>query len=54
MTRATPWDAGRFDTKRGPKQVLFGRMYEDVAIEEAAFVPRGRVFCMGSTCSPMP
>ncbi len=44
----TPWQAGRFDTRVGPKRVLFGRMYEDVAIERAAFRRGGRVFCIAS------
>jgi S-adenosylmethionine:diacylglycerol 3-amino-3-carboxypropyl transferase len=48
MTRETPWEAGRFDAKDGGKRILFGRMYEDAAIEEAAFAPGGRVFCIAS------
>jgi len=46
--RDTPWEAGRFDAKRGPKKILFGRMYEDAAIEAAAFTPGGRIFCIAS------
>ena len=59
MARATPWESGRFDTRGGPKKILFGRMYEDVAIERAAFAPaaltRGsRVFCIASAgCTAM-
>jgi S-adenosylmethionine:diacylglycerol 3-amino-3-carboxypropyl transferase len=48
MTHETPWEAGRFDAKGGPKKILFGRMYEDAAIEESAFAPGGRVFCIAS------
>ena len=48
MTTATAWKAGRFDARVGPKQILFGRMYEDAAIERAAFRPGGRVFCIAS------
>jgi S-adenosylmethionine:diacylglycerol 3-amino-3-carboxypropyl transferase len=48
MTAETAWRAGRFDSKKGPERILFGRMYEDVAIERAAFAPGGRVFCIAS------
>jgi len=48
MTYETPWEAGRFDAHDGPKKILFGRMYEDAAIEKAAFAPGGRVFCIAS------
>ena len=48
MKAATPWEAGRFDTRRGPRKVLFGQMYEDVAVERAAFAPGARVFCIAS------
>lgn len=48
MNAATPWTAGRFDTRKGPKRILFGRMYEDPEIERAAFRPGGRVFCIAS------
>ncbi|HET7504736.1 MAG TPA: hypothetical protein VFK02_27125 [Kofleriaceae bacterium] len=44
----TPWQAGRFDARTGPSKVLFGRMYEDCAIELAAFRPGSRVFCIAS------
>lgn len=48
MFTDTSWRAGRFDTSAGVKQILFGRMYEDVEIERSAF-PRGsRVFCIAS------
>jgi S-adenosylmethionine:diacylglycerol 3-amino-3-carboxypropyl transferase len=48
MATDTAWRAGRFDTGGGPKQILFGRMYEDVEIERSAF-PRGsRVFSIAS------
>ncbi len=48
MSAATPWEAGRFDTRAGPRKVLFGQMYEDVGIERAAFAPGARVFCIAS------
>jgi S-adenosylmethionine:diacylglycerol 3-amino-3-carboxypropyl transferase len=56
MTAApeTAWEAGRFDARRGARKVLFGRMYEDAAIELAAFKPGGRVFCIASAgCTAM-
>ncbi len=48
MTAETVWQSGRFDARVGPKRILFGRMYEDVEIERAAFRPGGRVFCIAS------
>ncbi|MEO8799790.1 MAG: DUF3419 family protein, partial [Polyangiaceae bacterium] len=48
MMADTVWQAGRFDARTGPKRVLFGRMYEDSAIERAAFRSSGRVFCIAS------
>lgn len=48
MTAATAWHAGRFDARSGPKRILFGRMYEDVEIERAAFRAGERVFCIAS------
>ena len=48
VTAATAWTAGRFDSRVGPKRVLFGRMYEDVEIERVAFPPGGRIFCIAS------
>lgn len=45
---ATPWSAGRLDRSVGPSQLLFGRMYEDDAVEKAAFRAGGRVFCIAS------
>jgi S-adenosylmethionine:diacylglycerol 3-amino-3-carboxypropyl transferase len=48
MSSGTPWEAGRFDTRAGPRKVLFGQMYEDVGIERAAFAPGARVFCIAS------
>lgn len=44
----TAWEAGRLDAGHGPPRVLFGRMYEDPAIERSAFPPGGRVFCIAS------
>ena len=48
MNEPTVWQAGRFDARTGPKRILFGRMYEDAAIERAAFRPGGRIFCIAS------
>jgi S-adenosylmethionine:diacylglycerol 3-amino-3-carboxypropyl transferase len=50
----TAWTRGRFDARRAESQVLFGRMYEDAAIELKAFQPGGRVFCIASAgCTAM-
>ncbi len=51
MTSSTPWEAGRFDQKAGPKRLLIGRMYEDPSIERGAFRPGGRIFCIASAGS---
>jgi S-adenosylmethionine:diacylglycerol 3-amino-3-carboxypropyl transferase len=54
MTPTTPWASGRFDTRSGRKKILFGRMYEDAAIELRAFRPGSRVFCIASAgCTAM-
>ena len=54
MTLGTAWEAGRFDARAGPPRILFGRMYEDHAIEQAAFRGAGRVFCIASAgCSAL-
>lgn len=54
MALGTAWDAGRFDAGRGAPRVLFGRMYEDPAIERSTFRPGGRVFCIASAgCTAM-
>ena len=57
MTRVglgTAWEAGRLDAGHGPARVLFGRMYEDPAVERAAFHPGGRIFCIASAgCTAM-
>lgn len=45
---ATEWERGRFDARNRPHKLLFGSMYEDAAIELAAFRPGGRVFCIAS------
>lgn len=51
---ATVWERGRLDARAGPRQVLFGRMYEDAAIELDAFRPGSRVFCIASAgCTAM-
>jgi len=53
-TAKSAWERGRFDTRDGPSKVLFGRMYEDAAVECAAFAPGGRVFCIASAgCTAM-
>jgi S-adenosylmethionine:diacylglycerol 3-amino-3-carboxypropyl transferase len=50
----TTWERGRLDARVGPKQVLFGRMYEDAAVELDAFRPGGRVCCIASAgCTAM-
>ncbi len=50
----TVWERGRLDARVGPRQVLFGRMYEDASIELAAFRPGGRVMCIASAgCTAM-
>jgi len=50
----TSWTRGRFDGRRGQGKVLFGRMYEDPAIELEVFQPGGRVFCIASAgCTAM-
>ncbi len=50
----TAWSAGRLDGRAGPGKLLFGRMYEDSAIEERAFAPGSRVFCIASAgCTAM-
>jgi S-adenosylmethionine:diacylglycerol 3-amino-3-carboxypropyl transferase len=45
---ATAWRRGRIDRRAGPPELLFGRMYEDSAVELGAFEPGGRVFCIAS------
>lgn len=50
----TPWVAGRFDSRANSRQVLFGRMYEDPAIELEAFEGAGKVLCIASAgCTAM-
>ncbi len=55
MTEATTiWTRGRLDARVGPRQVLFGRMYEDASVEREAFAPGGRIFCIASAgCTAM-
>ena len=53
-TAVTVWERGRLDARVGPRQVLFGRMYEDASIELNAFGPGSRVFCIASAgCTAM-
>jgi S-adenosylmethionine:diacylglycerol 3-amino-3-carboxypropyl transferase len=42
------WRAGRLDARSGPTKLMFGRVYEDSAIEERAFPSGGRIFCIAS------
>jgi hypothetical protein len=44
----TAWHRGRLDWRAEPPELLFGRMYEDSALELEAFEPGGRVFCIAS------
>jgi S-adenosylmethionine:diacylglycerol 3-amino-3-carboxypropyl transferase len=55
MTAAvTVWERGRLDARVGPRQVLFGRMYEDASIELDAFRPGSRILCIASAgCTAM-
>ncbi|MGH2897536.1 MAG: DUF3419 family protein, partial [Solirubrobacteraceae bacterium] len=54
MPATTPWERGRFDARRGPSKVLFGRMYEDAAVECNSFRRGSRVFCIASAgCTAM-
>lgn len=54
MTAVTVWEAGRFDARVGPREVLFGRMYEDPCVELRAFPPGSRVLCIASAgCTAM-
>jgi len=54
LAPGTAWSAGRLDGAAGPQLVLFGRMYEDWRIEQSAFAPRARVFCIASAgCTAM-
>jgi hypothetical protein len=45
---ASAWRRGRLDRRAGPPELLFGRMYEDSAVELDAFEPGARVFCIAS------
>jgi len=48
------WEHGRFDAADRPGKILFGRMYEDAAIERGAFPPEGRILCIASAgCTAM-
>src|SRR5919201_730531 len=48
VSEASPWRRGRLAARAGPPELLFGRMYEDRAIELDVFVAGGRVFCIAS------
>lgn len=45
------WRAGRLSARPGRTGLVFGRVYEDSAIERRAFSPGGRVFCIASAGS---
>lgn len=57
MNSSTPlstWQRGRLDTRVGPGQVLFGRMYEDPGIELDVFPAGSRILCIASAgCTAM-
>jgi S-adenosylmethionine:diacylglycerol 3-amino-3-carboxypropyl transferase len=44
----TPWRSGRLDARQGRKKLLFGRVYEDSAVEQSAFAGGASVFCIAS------
>ncbi|HVA18182.1 MAG TPA: DUF3419 domain-containing protein [Candidatus Dormibacteraeota bacterium] len=48
MKWETAWQAGRLGWSHGAPRLLFGRVYEDAEIEQAAFRGKGRVFCIAS------
>ncbi len=53
-TAITIWERGRLDARVGPRQVLFGRMYEDTSVELDVFPPGSRVLCIASAgCTAM-
>jgi S-adenosylmethionine:diacylglycerol 3-amino-3-carboxypropyl transferase len=53
-TAITIWERGRLDARVGPRQVLFGRMYEDPTVELEVFRPGSRIFCIASAgCTAM-
>ncbi len=43
-----PWQEGRLNARARRRNLLFGRVYEDHAIERRAFSGRGRLFCIAS------
>lgn len=50
----TPWERGRLDAGKGRPKLLFGRMYEDSAIETSVFPSSGSVFTIASAgCTSM-
>ena len=51
MIAETAWQAGRLHSAKGPNRLLFGHMYEDAAVERAAFAGKGNVFCIASAGS---
>lgn len=48
VSGGTAWDEGRFDGRHRARSILFGRMYEDPAIEAEVFPPGGRVLSIAS------
>jgi S-adenosylmethionine:diacylglycerol 3-amino-3-carboxypropyl transferase len=48
LTDSTAWRDGRLHVVQAKQRLLFGQVYEDVAIERACFAEGGRVFCIAS------
>jgi S-adenosylmethionine:diacylglycerol 3-amino-3-carboxypropyl transferase len=48
LTEATAWREGRLHVVQGKQRLLFGQVYEDVAVERGSFAQGGRVFCIAS------
>lgn len=48
MRADTAWREQRLHERHGTGKLLFGRVYEDSAIERAAFAPDAPVFCIAS------
>ena len=44
----TPWASGRFDAGSGEPRLLFGRTFEDPAIELDLFPVDGEILCIAS------
>src|SRR5919201_5492495 len=48
VSEASPWRRGRLAARARPPELLFGRMYEDAAIELEVLPAGARVFCIAS------